>query len=154
MNHLSSRRRAYAALELRGNQRTWQEIADQLNFKTADGARLAVSRLRKRHAPTQDEMRAESVDGMRVTRRMTFDQLEVAARDGDADMVVKCAREIRASFDSEALRCGLNQPVRTEVAVTMDPGAVLGDFFKALLAGGRPAVPVLSERVLEGEVVS
>ena len=150
MNHLSSRRRAWAALELRGNQRTWQEIADELNFKTADGARLAVSRLRKRDAPTQDEMRAESVDGMRVTRRMMFDQLEVANRDGDAEMVARLAREIRASFDSEALRCGLNVPVRAEVAVTVDPGRVLTQWFSDLKSGKRPALP---QSVLDCEVV-
>ena len=150
MNHLSSRRRAHAALELRGNQRTWQEIADELNFKTADGARLAVARLRQRYAPTQDEMRAESVDGMRVTRRMMFDQLEVANRDGDAEMVARLAREIRASFDSEALRCGLNMPVRTEVAVKVDPGQVMSQWFADLKAGKRPALP---QSVIDVEVI-
>jgi len=141
MPHLNSRRRAWAALELRGNLRTWQEIADALDFKTADGARLAVARLRKRDALAVDEMRAESVDGMRVTRRMVFDQLEVAARDGDAELVARLAREIRASFDSEALRCGLNMPVRTEVDVRVDPGQVLTQWFSELKAGNRPALP-------------
>ena len=150
MPHLDSRRRAHAALQLRARLRTWQEIADELNFKTPNGARLAVRRLRMRDAPTADERRAESVEELRVTRRMMHDGLEVANADGDAEAVVKYAREIRSSLAEEALREGLNQPVRTEVSVTLDPGELVGQWFKELRAGGRPALP---QSVIEAEVV-
>jgi hypothetical protein len=150
MPHLDSRRRAHAALNLRGRMRTWQEIADELNFQTADGARLAVRRLRLRDAPTVEERRAESAEELRVTRRMMIDHLEVAHRNGDADAVTRLAREIRANLDSEALRCGLNAPQRTEVDVKLDPGELVGQWFKSLRAGGRPALP---SSVLDVEVV-
>ena len=150
MPHLDSRRRAHAALRLRAQCRTWQEISDELGFKTANGARLAVRRLRMRDAPTTDERRAESVEELRVTRRMMHDGLEVANEVGDAEAVVKYAREIRSSLAEEALREGLNQPVRTEVSVTLDPGELVGQWFKELRAGARPALP---QSVLDVEAV-
>ena len=150
MPHLDSRRRAHAALRLRARLRTWQEIADELGFKTPNGARLAVRRLRMRDAPTMDERKAESVEELRVTRRMMHDGLEVADRDGDADAVVKYAREIRSSLAEEALREGLNAPQRTDVSVSIDPGQVLTQWFAELKAGSRPALP---QAFLEAEVV-
>ena len=149
-SHLDSRRRAHAALELRARCWTWQEIADELNFQTLQGARLAVQRLRQRDAPTLEERRAESVEELRVTRRLMHDRLEAADRDGDADTVIKYSREIRANLDSAALREGLNTPVRAEVAVTVDPGQLMTQWFADLKAGKRPALP---QSVLDCEVV-
>jgi hypothetical protein len=149
-SHLDSRRRAHAALDLRARARTWQEIADTLGFKTPQGARLAVRRLRQRDAPSVAEMRVESAESLRVMRRRLFDHLEVADRDGDTDTATKVAREIRANLDSAALREGLNAPQRTEVDVKLDPGELVGQWFKSLRAGGRPALP---SSVLDVEVV-
>ena len=45
MSHYRSRLRAEQALELRGKARSYQEIADTLNYRSASAARTAVRRL-------------------------------------------------------------------------------------------------------------
>jgi hypothetical protein len=77
-----------------------------------------------------------------------------AYRANDVGSVVLLNKEIRANEDHLAKIGGLYAPAKADIDVRSDAGAALDDFFTALVAGGRPAVPVLSERVLEAEVVS
>ena len=155
MSHTESRRRGEDALRYRLKGWSYQEIADELGFQHREGARRAVTRLLAETCrPSVDEAQVESAESLRLVRRGLFGHLEVANAEGDAETATKVAREIRANLDSAAVREGLNAAARTEVDVRLDPGAVVGDFFKALLAGERPAVPRLVSQVpIEAEVI-
>ena len=115
-----SRRRAEDALELRDLAYSWQEVADRLGYRSRSAAHTAVSRLlASTRRPTVAEQRYESAEQLRVMRRRLFDHLEVADRDGDADIATRVSREISANLDSAAKLDGLNAIQRTEVTVTV-----------------------------------
>ena len=155
MSHTESRRRGEDALRYRLQGWSYQEIADELGFQHREGARRAVTRLlTATRRPSLAEAQVESAESLRLVRRGLFGHLEVANAEGDAETATKVARDIRANLDSAAVREGLNAAVRTEVSVSIDPGQIFSQWFAELKAGSRPAVPVLSERVLEGEVIA
>lgn len=155
MSHIESRRRAEAALELRSRAYSWQEIADQLGFRHREGPRRAVvSLLAKTRRPTVAEMRAESAEELRVQRRRLHDRQEAAEAEGDAETVIKAAREIRANLEAAAKLDGLNAPQRTEVSVAVDvsPSLAAAEWLRSL-AATQPATALSGPLVIDAEVI-
>jgi hypothetical protein len=150
MPHADSRRRAEEALALRAKAYTWAEIGLMLNYRSREGARLAVRKLlASTRRPTVAEQRVESAEELRVQRRRLHDRQDVAEAEGDAETVIRAAREIRANLEAAARLDGLNAPARTEVSVTV---STVEDTRRRLLARldrDTPALPVIDVEAQE-----
>jgi len=134
----------------------WSEIANRLGYRSIGAAQTAV----KRHVERIDRgestpvQKATHCNAVEARTRSMMTMYAEAYRANDVGSVVLLNKEIRANEDHLAKIGGLYAPAKSEVDVRSDAGAALDEFFTALVSGGRPAVPVLSERVLEAEVVS
>lgn len=156
-SHIESRRRAEQALELRARAYSYAEIADQLGFRHRDGARRAVlNLLAKTRRPTVAEQRAESAEELRVQRRRLHERQEAAEAEGDAETVIKAAREIRANLEAAAKLDGLNAPQRVEVEHTVDvtPTLAAAEWLRQVsAAAAQPAAALPGLPVIDAEVI-
>jgi hypothetical protein len=158
MPTVRSRERAREAFDLRSNRMPWSEVAKRLGYRSIGAAQTAVKRHVERNSRDSTQVQvATHCNGVEVRIRSMMTMYVQAYRSNDVGSVVLLNREIRANEDHLAKIGGLYAPAKSEVDVRSDPGAVVGDFFAALLAGGRPAVPLRSalsaQAPLEVEVV-
>jgi hypothetical protein len=138
----------------------WSEVAQRLGYKSIGAAQTAV----KRHVERLDRGESTQVqaathrNGVEARIRSMMTMYAEAYRANDVGSVVLLNREIRSNEDHLAKIGGLYAPAKSEVDLRSDPSSVVGDFFAALLAGGRPGVPsrpALSAQVpLEAEVIA
>lgn len=111
-----SRARAEAAFKLKCRGRTWQEIADELGFKSRNSALNAVRRMMLREAPESLETRrAYTVGAYRQSLASLFRTLEKAETANDVEAVVSIARAIGYIADKNARLTGQQIPVIQEV---------------------------------------
>jgi hypothetical protein len=136
MPHRDSRARAVEALRLRARRKTWQEIADELGFRTRAGARLAVTRLLRSDVRDPAAERAVSVEKLRTQEAALFDRFEAAVRSGDDEMALSLSKELRLLVVDGARIDGHFAPQRTQVDVHVHqtPAAIIADARERLLS--------------------
>ncbi|TWS20201.1 hypothetical protein FK529_08785 [Tsukamurella asaccharolytica] len=165
-SHASSRARAEKALRLRSMGRTWQEIADTLGFRSRSGAEQAVTRLIKARGPVNlEEDRATSTEMLRVLKSTLSTRFVAAVANGDDDMVLRYAKELRALDGQHSKLNGTAVPETHKHDVTLgrSPDEALAaarDAALAALEARRPlsggiavAAPAIEPEPLEAEVV-
>lgn len=132
-----SRARALEALRLRARRKTWQEIADELGFRSRGGARLAVCRLvgtmdaDPRYAAVE---RAVSAASLQEQENGLFDLYESAVRRQDDEAAASLSRELRSLVTDRAKLTGIAAPQRTEVNVNLSVGEMIAQTRQRLLA--------------------
>lgn len=147
MPHRDSRARAEAALQLRAKRLTWQEIADELGFRSRHGARSSVERLLGRRSAnplTRVVDREASAESLRMQEQALQPLLDSAVSRHDAEVAVSLSRELRALVSDRAKLTGISAPQQVDVNVAVSSSAILADAKRRLLA---------IDNVIEAEVI-
>lgn len=156
MNHQDSRARAEEAYRLRAVGRTWQEVADELGFKSHGAAQLAVARLHKRNpAQSTETVRRSASEGLRIVRAVLFERFADAKVREDNNDLLMLAKELRNNISESAKLHGAHAPQRTEVDVTVSSASeAIDQLERQLLAivAQRQPLPARGA-VIEGEVL-
>lgn len=153
-DHQSSRQRAERAWRLRCAGRTWQEIADTLEYKNRSSALNAVDRLLKKDPPEEiATQRKYTAEGYRIVQAALFESLATAQRRQDVHQVVTVSRAITDVMDRRAKLLGLHVPVAQEINLTVQQSAAAvldraQDELLALEQAGR-GLPILDAEVVE-----
>lgn len=137
MSRQDSRQRAERAFQLRAVGRSWQEIADALNFRGRQSAQDAVRRLMASVAPESTEhARRCANEGLRITMSVLFETLTEARKDDDHQTVISAARAITDTIDKVARLGGLHVPVAAQVDVTVSasPQQIIAEARERLMA--------------------
>ena len=137
---------------------TWQEIADQLGYRSRQAASQAVKRLGNRTPPeTVEQARAKHDNALRLLQRSNFTRYLTALQAGDDNMALQYSKEIRSTVAERAKIVGAYAPQRAEVDVNVstDPSAIIDRMESELLAlvAQRQPQPALGGDVIEGEVI-
>lgn len=137
---------------------TWQEIADQLGYRSRQAASQAVKRLGSRTAPeTVEQARAKHDNALRLLQRSSFTRYLNALQDGDDNVALQYAKEIRSTVAERAKLVGAYAPSQAvvDVNVSSDASAIIDRMESELLAlvAQRQAQPALIGNVIEGEVI-
>lgn len=136
--HKESRARAEAAFQLRAKGWTWQAVADELEFRSPEGARMAVTRLVGRL--TGDPMykpvaRAATDEGLRMQYEKLRPMFDHAVERDDTEAATMLSRELRAVSNDRAKLTGIAAPQRVAVDVNVNStAAILADAKRRLLA--------------------
>ena len=93
---------------------TWQEIADQLNYRSRQAASQAVKRLGNRTPPeTVEQARAKHDNALRLLQRSNFTRYLTALQAGDDNVALQYSKEIRSTVAERANIVGcLRAPAR------------------------------------------
>ena len=137
---------------------TWQEIADQLGYRSRQAASQAVKRLGNRTTPeTVEQARAKHDNALRLLQRSNFTRYLTALQADDDNTALQYSKEIRSTVAERAKIVGAYAPQRAEVDVNMstDPSAIIDRLESELLAlvAQRQPQPALGGEVIEGEVI-
>lgn len=136
---------------------TWQEIADQLGYRSRQAASQAVKRLGKRTPPeTVEQARSKHDNALRLLQRSNFTRYLTALQAGDDSVALQYSKEIRSTVAERAKLVGAFAPAQAVVDVTVstDPSSIIDRMESELLAlvARRQAPPALGG-VIEGEVI-
>lgn len=157
MSHHDSRARAEEAFRLKACGRSWQEIADEVGYKTRAGARQAVERLLAQTAPeTIEAGRQTAAESLRVVRSVLFGRFAAAARREDDQTLAALSREIHRNVGEAAKLGGLYAPVKHDVDVRVEQSAtaIVDRAEQELLALANKSTPApIGAVVLDAEVV-
>jgi hypothetical protein len=137
---------------------TWQEIADQLGYRSRQAASQAVKRLGSRTPPeTVEQARAKHDNALRLLQRTSFTRYMNALQAGDDNVALQYAKEIRSTVAERAKLVGAYAPSQAvvDVNVSSDASAIIDRMESELLAlvAQRQAQPALIGNVIEGEVI-
>ena len=137
---------------------TWQEIADQLGYRSRQAASQAVKRLGNRTPPeTVEQARAKHDNALRLLQRSNFTRYLTALHAGDDNTALQYSKEIRSTVFERAKLAGAYAPQRAEVDVNVstNPSAIIDRMESELLAllAQRQPQPALGGGVIEGEVI-
>lgn len=156
--YLDSRHRAEQAERLAATGATWQEIADQLGYRSRQAASQAVKRLRDRTPPeTVEQARAKHDRALQLIQRNGFTRYMVALEEGDDDTALRYAKELRSTIAERAKLAGAYAPERTEVDVNVstDPRAIIDRLeteLLALVAQRQPQTAIGGGTIIDAEV--
>lgn len=137
MPRRDSRARAVEALRLRACCRTWQEVADELGFRTRGGAQMAVNRLvaamesDPRYGAVE---RAVSAATLRELGSRLFPLYEAAADRADEEAAASLSKELRSVVVDHARLTGIAAPQRAEVNVNLSLGEMIAQTRQRLRA--------------------
>lgn len=152
-NRQATKERAERAWRLHCAGRTWQEVADELGFKSRQSALVTVKRLLAKEPPEDVLMqRATTAGGYRIIKGKLFATLAVAK---DPHAVVAVSRALADVMDKHARLVGLHVVVPQEINlhVQQTVSAVIDraedDLLQAIESGGAPAVP----EIIDAEIV-
>lgn len=156
--HTDSLRRAEAALQLRAKGRTWQAIADELGFRSRQGACQAVGRLvgQMTSDPNYKPMaRAASDEGLRMQYEKLRPMFDAAVERDDNEAASMLSRELRAVTTDRAKLTGIAAPssVSVDVKVSGSPVAILERAEADLLAVLAQRQPRALSSVIDAEVI-
>ena len=138
---------------------TWQEIADQLGYRSRQAASQAVKRLGNRTPPeTVEQARAKHDNALRLLQRSNFTRYLTALQAGDDGMALQYSKEIRSTVVERAKLVGAFAPAQAvvDVNVSSDATAIIDRMeseLLALVAQQRQPQPALGGTVIEGEVI-
>jgi hypothetical protein len=157
-NRLDARHRAEQAERMSATGATWQEIADQLGYRSRHAASQAVKRLGNRTPPeTVEQARAKHDNALRLLQRSNFTRYLTALQAGDDNTALQYSKEIRSTVAERAKLAGAYAPQRAEVDVNVstDASAIIDRMESELLAlvAQRQPQPALGGGVIEGEVI-
>jgi hypothetical protein len=95
---LDAQQRAEQAERMAATGATWQEIADQLGYRSRQAASQAVKRLGNRNPPeTVEQARAKHDNTLRLLQRSSFTRYLNALQAGDDNVALQYAKEIRSA---------------------------------------------------------
>jgi AraC-like DNA-binding protein len=155
-NRLDARHRAEQAERMAATGATWQEIADQLGYRSRQAASQAVKRLGNRTPPeTVEQARAKHDNALRLLQRSDFTRYLTALQAGDDNMALQYSKEIRSTVAERAKILGcLRAPARRGGRERV-PSAIIDRMESELLAlvARRQPQPALGGGVIEGEVI-
>ncbi|SON63378.1 hypothetical protein MSIMFI_04908 [Mycobacterium simulans] len=163
-SHQDSKLRAEEAFRLRATGRTWQEIADELGYKSHGAVQNAVTRLNRR-TPYRavESVRRSASEGLRIVRATLFEQFVLSRQNGDTKDLVSLACELRNNIAEDAKLHGAYAPVRSQVDINVHQSAtaILDRAESELLALAEraerqhppPANAVNPANVIDAEVV-
>lgn len=137
MPRRDSRARAAQALQLRGRRKSWQEIADELGFRSRGGAQMAVNRLVKAVAadPGQGEFeRAVSAASLQQQETGLFGLFESAVQQKNSESAAHLSRELRSLVTDRAKLTGIAAPSAVSVDVNLTVGQMIAQARRRLLA--------------------
>ena len=121
---IEARHRAEQAAKLYGTGATWQEIADQVGYKSRQAAQQAVKNLHAKTPPESVESaRAKHDTALQLLQRNSFTRYMLALQSGDDDTALRYSREIRSTVTERAKLAGAYAPVQSEVTVTVEQSA-------------------------------
>ncbi|MGJ6122975.1 hypothetical protein QN239_10390 [Mycolicibacterium sp. Y3] len=138
---------------------TWQEIADQLNYRSRQAAQQAVARLTGSTLPeTIESVRAKHDAALQLLQRADFTRYLLAMEGGDDETAVKYSKELRSIVAERAKLAGAYMPERAEVEVNVhqSPSAIIErmrDELLALVADRPPQSALANTTIIEGEIV-
>ena len=90
---------------------TWQEIADQLGYRSRQAASQAVKRLGTRTPPeTVEQARAKHDNALRLLQRSNFTRYLNALQAGDDKLALRYSKEIRSTVTERAKLDGADDP--------------------------------------------
>jgi hypothetical protein len=113
-SHRKSFDRAAKAFELRAKQCSWQEVADQLGFRSRQGAQQAVRRLIRNQSRDLVTERALSVERARMRGRALQPRFDEAVAEGDDETAVMISKHLAQLDDFEAKLQGTYAAVKVE----------------------------------------
>lgn len=154
MNRTDTAARSARAWKLRCAGRTYQEIADQLGYKSRRSAHLAIERY-LRSDPDEDVAteRRYTAGGLRIVKAALFESLAEAKSRRDPHAVVAVSRAITDVLDRHARLMGLHIPVAQELSVTVqqNTAAVLERAQAELLELEQRRQPIIEAEILDVE---
>ena len=156
MNRKSSNQRCRDAWELRCRGRTWQEIADQLGYKSKHNAYAAVTRWIKQNPPDDlTTLRRATGDTIRHLATRLADEAHHALEEGQRAEAANLARAALDGLDRYAKLTGQHIPVEVNVNVTAT--AALADTRARLLdaidAATTEPPAITAQAPIEAEVI-
>jgi len=156
MDRKSSNQRCRDAWELRCRGRTWQEIADQLGYKSKHNAYAAVTRWIKQNPPDDlTTLRRATGDTIRNLATRLADEAHHALDDGDRAEAATLARAALDGLDRYAKLTGQHIPVEVNVNVTATQA--LSDtrarLLEAIDAATTEPAAITAQAPLEAEII-
>jgi hypothetical protein len=119
MDRKASTQRARDAWELRCRGRTWQEIADQLNYSTLHAAYAATTKWLQKNPPDDlNTLRRATGDTLRNLATRLADEAHQALDDGNRTEAATLARAALDGLDRYAKLTGQHIPIEVNVNVT------------------------------------
>lgn len=155
---LDARHRAEHAERMAATGATWQEIADQLGYRSRQAASQAVKRLGVRTPPeTVEQARAKHDNALRLLQRSNFTRYLTALQAGDDNTALQYSKEIRSAVAERAKLVGAYVPSQAvlDVNVSSDAGVIIDRMeseLLALVAQDRHPKTALGD-VIDGEVI-
>ncbi|KAA1250191.1 hypothetical protein F0Q45_10930 [Mycobacterium simiae] len=154
---LDARHRAEQAERMAATGATWQEIADQLGYRSRQAASQAVKRLGNRTPPeTVEQARAKHDNALRLLQRSSFTRYLTALQDGDDGIALQYAKEIRSTVVERAKLVGAFAPAQAVVDLNVSTDAELIDKLaelEALLLERDRQRQLSSGNIIEAEVI-
>lgn len=155
---LEARTRAEQAARLSATGATWQEVADQLGYRSRQAAQQAVARLTdSAPAETVAQARARHDAALQLLQRNDFTRHLTALQGGDDETAIKYSKELRGIVAERAKLAGVYAPERqqVDVTVTADATAIIDRMEAELLALAAQRQPqqALLGNIIEGEVI-
>lgn len=144
MNRQNSQARCRQGWELRCRGRTWQEVADELGYRSRHSAHKAITKWLQQNAPDDLEtMRRASGTMILSTTRKLDEALDEALKDGKTRDAAELGKAIFDGIEKHAKLTGQHVvvPKHVDVTVTQTLTQVLADTRERLLA------------VIEGEII-
>jgi len=156
MDRKASTQRCRQGWELRCRGRTWQEIADQLGYKSKHNAYAAVTRWIKQNPPDDlTTLRRATGDTIRHLATRLADEAHHALEEGQRAEAANLARAALDGLDRYAKLTGQHTPVEVNVNVTAT--AALADTRARLLdaidAATTEPPAITAQAPIEAEVI-
>jgi hypothetical protein len=103
---------------------TWQQIADNLGYRSRQAAQQAATRFEAKNPPESVEAaRRREGEALRIIKATLFERFADAKHRGDNDAMVALSRELRNTSDAIARLNGLNTSVAQQVDVNVHHSA-------------------------------
>lgn len=134
MRHRDSRARAAEAYNMHLDGHSWQDIADELGFRSRQGAMSAVQRHLAETTPDPSNIaRRKWLDRKVRLRNRVSRQLALAQDAGDHQAVAQLSAALDRTDDQIAKASGYYAPQQVDVSVRTDAAAVITEARTRLL---------------------
>jgi hypothetical protein len=149
MSRSASRQRTEDAYVKHLLGHTWQQIADQLGFRSRQGAQTAVARYLDANPPDTPKAALRAwLDRKRHARAALFRSMAAAEAQGDHQAVAQLSAALDRNDSEVAKVCGFYAAEKLDVNVRQSATAIIDRMESELLA-----LAEAGNNIIEGEVV-